>query len=284
MLQLNFRQLQVFLHVAELGSVSRAAEKLGTSQPQVSRTIGDIERRLGETLFFRTAEGLELTPSGSLLKRFASQMIQLLHEAESELHDNIGLPACPLLLGVMPSLASYAAVGARAFSEEYPDLPIQLRQETGHSLLELVQRQRVALGLVVGFSDFIPHSMELHLLGKQRWGLFTRPEDRKRPLEDLNLVLPLEESWERLVLESRVELPQLQIEAVATGGKIICELARQGFAAFLPFHCAATGLELHPAVEPIDFEVMAVRLENSRYPLSSRAFLRLLSSFDPAEF
>jgi len=276
--------LRVFLHVAELGSVSRAAEVLGTSQPQVSRTIRDIERRLGETLFFRSAEGLELTPSGNLLKRFASQIINLLHKAESELDDSTGLPACPLLLGVVPSLVRYAAAGVRAFSEEYPDLSIQLRQETGHSLLEMVQRQRVALGLAVGFSDFIPHGMELYLLGKQRWGLFARPEDKKRPLEDLNLVLPPEESWERLVLESRVGLPQLQIEAVATGDKIICELARQGFAAFLPFNCAATGLELHPAVEPIDFEVMAVRLENSRYPLSSRAFLRLLSGFDPAEF
>jgi DNA-binding transcriptional LysR family regulator len=283
-LGLNLRQLQVFLRVAELGSISRAAEVLGTSQPQVSRTIADVERRLEAKVFFRTPEGLELTPTGRVLHRFAQQTLSLLYEAEATLGEQSDVPACPLHVGVHPALLEYAMTGVRAFNEEYPDLPIHVEVAGGHTLFEMVHRQQVALGLVVGTSTLFPRDVQNRYLGEQRWALLVPPGDTERPLEELDLVLPPEESWERLVLEDRVTLPHPRVEAATRDVRAACAMARQGFAAFLPLHCTRTGLEPHPATPPFELEVSAVRPPGGRYPVSVRAYLRLLGSLNLADY
>ncbi|MFE2095191.1 LysR family transcriptional regulator [Streptomyces sp. NPDC059460] len=56
--------LQYFTNVALLGSVSRAAEKLGVTQPTVSRQLASLESELGTRLFTRASTGLDLTPAG----------------------------------------------------------------------------------------------------------------------------------------------------------------------------------------------------------------------------
>nr|WP_267887091.1 LysR family transcriptional regulator [Streptomyces sp. TP-A0875] len=56
--------LRYFLHVAVLGSVSKAAERLAVTQPTVSRQLASLEKELGARLFTRTSTGLELTPAG----------------------------------------------------------------------------------------------------------------------------------------------------------------------------------------------------------------------------
>jgi DNA-binding transcriptional LysR family regulator len=53
--------LRIFTRVARVGSFSRVAQELGLSQPTVSRTIADLEKSLGATLFARTTRSGTLT-------------------------------------------------------------------------------------------------------------------------------------------------------------------------------------------------------------------------------
>jgi LysR family hca operon transcriptional activator len=62
---MELRHLRYFLAVAELGSLTQAAEeRLHTSQPSLSRQIRDLEHEIGADLFNRSAQGVELTDSG----------------------------------------------------------------------------------------------------------------------------------------------------------------------------------------------------------------------------
>jgi LysR family transcriptional regulator, hca operon transcriptional activator len=62
---MELRHLRYFIAVAEVGSVSLAAEqRLHTSQPSLSRQIRDLEEQVGTPLFVRTARGVELTDAG----------------------------------------------------------------------------------------------------------------------------------------------------------------------------------------------------------------------------
>ncbi len=65
--------------------MSKAAMKLGVSQPSLSRTIRHIEDALGVALFHRTGRGVVLTPGGALLQSYAHQVIQRLGELQMSL-------------------------------------------------------------------------------------------------------------------------------------------------------------------------------------------------------
>jgi len=60
--------LRVFLAVAECGSLSRAAQQIGSSQPTLSRQMTLLELQVGAALFERTRHGLHLTEAGEALR------------------------------------------------------------------------------------------------------------------------------------------------------------------------------------------------------------------------
>jgi DNA-binding transcriptional LysR family regulator len=61
-------QLKTFITVAEEGHLTRASERLHTSQPAVSAHIKSLEEELGLPLFIRTPKGMTLTREGTILK------------------------------------------------------------------------------------------------------------------------------------------------------------------------------------------------------------------------
>jgi len=71
---LDWSLVQAFLAVAETGSLSAAARRLGTSQPTLGRQIKQIEQQLGAELFHRQPRGLGLTDIGAALVQPASAM------------------------------------------------------------------------------------------------------------------------------------------------------------------------------------------------------------------
>lgn len=75
--------LWIFKHVAELQSVSKAAEKLGYVQPNVSQRIKGLEEELGVRLFKRNNRGVTLTEEGIILLEYTNQIMLLMDEAKS---------------------------------------------------------------------------------------------------------------------------------------------------------------------------------------------------------
>lgn len=69
------KQIEAFVAVAELGSVNQAAQRLGISQPGVSKHLKDLEELLGATLFVRLARGMTLTPTGQALLNAARRIL-----------------------------------------------------------------------------------------------------------------------------------------------------------------------------------------------------------------
>ncbi len=64
--RLNSRQLETFAAVMKAGTISRAAELLGVTQPGVSRAIAELEKSLGFLLFDRIRNRIVATPEGKL--------------------------------------------------------------------------------------------------------------------------------------------------------------------------------------------------------------------------
>ena len=77
---MDLRNLTTFVEVAELGSFSRAAEKLGYSQPTISVQIRQLEETLGVKLFDRIGHAVRLTAKGQDLLQYAQHMCHLFQE------------------------------------------------------------------------------------------------------------------------------------------------------------------------------------------------------------
>ena len=74
---MDFRNLITFIQVAELGSFTRAAEKLGYSQPTVSLQIKQLEKEIGVQLFERIGHTVSLTDAGRSALAYAQHICRL---------------------------------------------------------------------------------------------------------------------------------------------------------------------------------------------------------------
>ena len=71
----NWDLFRLFSAVARTGSVNRAAQELGMSQPTLSRRLKELERYVNAPLFFRASSGVKLTQEGQDLHRSAGQHV-----------------------------------------------------------------------------------------------------------------------------------------------------------------------------------------------------------------
>jgi DNA-binding transcriptional LysR family regulator len=142
-------ELRAFVAVARTGSVVRAAERLGRTQPAISARLAALERAWGTRLFSRQARGMRLTPEGARLLPGAEQALRAL----DELDRLAGLPvarASELRLGAGDALGRELLPRALArLLRREPSIAVHLREGPGPVLLEALARGEIDLALVV---------------------------------------------------------------------------------------------------------------------------------------
>jgi DNA-binding transcriptional LysR family regulator len=148
----RWQEMTVFVRVAEIGSLSRAARELKLSQPSVSRVVSALEARLGTTLLLRTTRSISLTEAGALYLERARYLLAEMEEAEQatrgvdSLHGVIRV-AVPVLYGsraVIPALAPFLA--------RHPDLRVEMIMSDARQNL-IIDGVDVAIRLGVGPLD-----------------------------------------------------------------------------------------------------------------------------------
>ncbi len=90
MTEVSWDLYRLFLVVARTGSVNRAANELGMSQPTLSRRLKELERYVGAPLFFRTSSGVKLTPEGESLRRSAGNILSAFDLFNREVRSGVG--------------------------------------------------------------------------------------------------------------------------------------------------------------------------------------------------
>ncbi len=155
---LSLHKLDVFVTVAEEGSISRAAERLYLTQAAVSQHIHDLEAGLGVVLFERHAQGVRLSPAGERLLGYARQILWLVATAESELTQVSNLKEGEVRLGVTPGAAAHLLTEwLLAFRGRFPHLKATVYTEITPVLVDSVLKRQLDLALVEGEVEPEPH-------------------------------------------------------------------------------------------------------------------------------
>ena len=79
---MNILHMKYAVEVARLGSLNKAAEALLIAQPNISRSIKELEADLGISIFNRSAKGMELTPEGEEFINYAQSILKQIDEVE----------------------------------------------------------------------------------------------------------------------------------------------------------------------------------------------------------
>lgn len=104
---MDVRDLRYFIAAAELGQLHRAADRVGRSQPALSKSIARLEHEIGAKLFHRGARGIKLTSVGETLLSHARRLSQGLHEAMQEVAHTARGETGHVRLGSSPTMADW---------------------------------------------------------------------------------------------------------------------------------------------------------------------------------
>ena len=160
---MELRVLEYFLTLAQEGSISAAAEVLHVSQPTLSRQLMELERELNTTLFERGRRGITLTEDGMLLRRRASEIVNLARITENEILLNRGVVEGEVRIGCAEARAmDLLACIMREFQAEHPAVTFVISSDLAENTVEKIEHGLEDFGLLMRLNDaWGLHAVEL---------------------------------------------------------------------------------------------------------------------------
>jgi DNA-binding transcriptional LysR family regulator len=154
---------KLFLDAIERGSLSKVAAAHGTSQPHISRRIGELERACGGRLFQRTGRGVVLTELGQRITPKVRAWLASTEQLANDISATAGKPIGRVRLGILPSTAN-PLVSALYYQlkERYPLVQLSVREGQGAQLDTWLEEGSLDLAILYRHSP-IPKNDDVYL-------------------------------------------------------------------------------------------------------------------------
>jgi len=221
----DLHKLRTFAVVATEGNITRAARRLSTSQPAVSKQLSELEEALGVALFHRLPRGVRLTEAGTILAHHASRIFAAESAAESELAELTGLARGRLSVGASTTIGSYLIPSVfSAFHREHPEVKLELEIANTSVIQAMVLDDRIDLGLhegIVAREQLVAevvHYDEMVAIAAPGHPLTERASLVTRDLEEFPFISRERGSGTREVIEAALAAGEVELEPVMTLG------------------------------------------------------------------
>lgn len=146
---MDIRQLRYFAAVVEEGTISAAARKLNISQPPLSMQIRQLEKELGVVLFERGARKITLTEAGSILYKYALEILEMESIAEDEIANyRLGRKGSIRIGMISSSFSQEVFALLREFHRQYPQVRFKVQEGNTFQLLEMLEQARIELAVL----------------------------------------------------------------------------------------------------------------------------------------
>jgi DNA-binding transcriptional LysR family regulator len=288
---MDFRRMTYFVQVAELGSLSKVADRLRIAQPALSRQIRLLEAEVGVPLFERHRRGMQLTAAGEKLRqhiigplRQLDQAVEAVRSLRTELSGHIAF-------GMLPTV-SHVLAGplARRMAQQTPRVSLRIIEGYGGHLIDWLQRGEIdaailygpAANLTLKASDLL--SEELVLVGPPDCDLTPQQAVYFRDLADLPLVLPSRPHGLRMVVDAvagKMKAP-LNVRFQADSFTLMKDLVEAGLGyTILPLsafgrEAAAERLRYAPIAKPKVTRQLSLAAQPGGLPIRAAEQLEML--------
>ncbi|SUB82780.1 CysJI operon transcriptional activator [Pragia fontium] len=148
---MNLHHLNIFLNVANTGSLSASAKAMHISQSALSRELKVFEDRLGVTLFERLPRGMKLTPEGGVLESYAERLFDIAKNAELAMREIVDGKAGHLSIGASNTIGTYILPPLIVeLKSTHPEVQVSLFIGNTEQVCKGVEDMRFNLGLIEG--------------------------------------------------------------------------------------------------------------------------------------
>lgn len=250
------RQLKCFLAIAELGSVTRAADRLDIAQPSLSQMLLRLEDELSIKLFERTSRGVLLTESGRIFREHANTILREMARAREEIRSDDVLVQEKVSIGLPSSVSTL--IGAKLIVEakkQYPNISINVSEAMSGHIRRWLEEGSLDIGVLYNVQDMrslIATQVaveELFLVGPQRafgptdeYGIAIEPVSLAEP-EKYPLILPTQQHGLRRFVDDKTRHSAFELNVAFELDSLmhIKTLVAQGAGFSLLAHAAILG-------------------------------------------
>ncbi len=140
----SLKALRVFLMVEECGSMAVAAERMKGSPSGISQSISALEREVGGELFDRNVKPLALTPTGHILKKHATAILDVVGNARAELYEvQLAIPEQLRLAIINDFDAMMTPLLAKRVVQKYPGCVFSARSARSDAMNQMLVERKV---------------------------------------------------------------------------------------------------------------------------------------------
>ena len=220
---MEIRELNYFIAVAECGSISKAAQKLFITQPNLSRQLQKLEEELGQKLLIRGNKNTELSDAGKLLYKRAKEITELASKTRDELSSDNGELAGTVSIGGGESYAvELIARAAKDMKDDHPRVKFDFFSGDTDAVTEKLDKGLIDFGILIEPSDLTKYN-SLRLPLKDTWGILARDDSpvanksfvTPKDLQDLPLIFSVHSFKKNAITEWFDKTPE-KLNVVAT--------------------------------------------------------------------
>lgn len=241
---MDIRSLNTFIQVTELGSFSRAAEKLGYSQPTVSVQIRQLEETLDVKLFDRIGHSVRLTDKGREILRYAQNICHMCQQMEHAAGQSSAVRGTIRLATAESLCAPLIRRGFSQLREMYPEISMELTTAGTGDLFRLLDQNQVDIVCTLDSHIYNPNyviaceeKLGVHFVVSAEDPLARTEVLSVENLQRQDFLLTEKNMSYRRLLDEWLERRSVVLQPVLENGNaaLLCDLVQQGVGmSFLP--------------------------------------------------
>lgn len=162
-MQFDFTDLQLVVNVAAAQSMTKGAERSFLSLPAASGRVKNLEQRLGTSIFFRTSQGVTLTPAGDAFLRHARIVMRQLEHLRGDMQEFAsGIKGMVKVCANTTAMNEFMPNILARYLAANPDVNVELRERLSHQVIKAVTDGAADIGITAapprdGELEFLPY-------------------------------------------------------------------------------------------------------------------------------
>lgn len=174
---MDIRVLRYFLTLTTEESISRAAEVLHTTQPNLSRQLAELEQEVGKQLFIRGSRKITLTEEGMFLRKRAQEIIDLVDKTQSDFSSIDEIAGGEVYIGAGETKAmKIIAQTVKKLQMEYSNIQYHLYSGNAYDVTELLDKGLIDFGILIEPINLSKYD-HIRLPYTDIWGILMRKDD-----------------------------------------------------------------------------------------------------------